>query len=223
MPTLIVDSRETNSGIPALLRSAGVPFEQQELAAGDYRLGNMLFERKSCRTDFAESVMAGRLFGQAEAVCAECERPIFLLEGNLRDVRSQITEDAMWGAISALSVFWHMQVMFTPDAQGTAKLLETMWRHTTHGLGYEVPLRVRKPKPAPDGAISSYLVEGLPGVGPETARRLVTHFGSARAVFMATPQQMRECKGVGPRTADQAAAALDLKPRSFRSTKGMND
>lgn len=59
MPDLIVDSRETNSGIPALLRSAGVPFVQQELAAGDYQIGDVLLERKSAN-DLAASIwMAG--------------------------------------------------------------------------------------------------------------------------------------------------------------------
>jgi hypothetical protein len=54
MADLIVDSRETNSGIPALLRRAGVPFVQQELAAGDYQIGDVLLERKSAN-DLAAS------------------------------------------------------------------------------------------------------------------------------------------------------------------------
>lgn len=220
MPALIVDSRETNSGIPALLRAAGLEFEQQEMPTGDYRIGeDIVIERKAARTDLAVSIMEGRLFGQAEALCAVAARPIFLVEGNLGEVRSQIGEEALWGAISAISVFWNMQVLFTQDTRSTATLLATMARHVTKGLGYEVPLRCSKPKAAPDGGCSQYLVEGLPGVGPETARRLIAHFGSARAVFAATSGQLRECKGIGPKTAESIAAALDLHPTSFRVTK----
>lgn len=62
--------------------------------------------------------------------------------------------------------------------------------------------------------------EGLPGVGPETARKLVSHFGSPRAVFAAGAQQLRRCKGIGPKTADSIAAALDLRPTAYRQTKG---
>lgn len=78
----------------------------------------------------------------------------------------------------------------------------------------------KKPAVKPDGAMAQYLVEGLPGVGPETARKLVSHFGSARGVFAANPLQLRDCKGIGPKTAESIAAALDLRPTTYRQTKG---
>lgn len=163
--------------------------------------------------------MDGRLFGQAEAVNAAAEHAMLLVEGHVSTAQSQISEDALWGAISALAIYWHMHVIFSTDVAASAKLLERMWRHTTEGLGYDVPLRTRKPQVKPDGASAQYLVEGLPGVGPETARRLVSHFGSARAVFAASPLELRTCKGVGPKTADAIAGALDLHPSSYRQTK----
>lgn len=218
MPDLIVDSRETNSGIPALLRRAGVPFLQQELAAGDYRIGDVLLERKSAN-DLAASILDGRLFPQAEALSNAAARPMLLIEGDIRAIASRMNEDALPGAISALALYWHVNILWAPDAPSTARLLERMWRHTNEGLGYQVPLRVKKPKAGPDGAVAQYLVEGLPGVGPETAQRLVTHFGTARAVFSASHQQLRECQGVGPKTAESIAVALDLRPSGFRNTK----
>lgn len=134
MTALIVDSRETNSMIPTMLKEAGLAFEQQEMDVGDYRIGpDIVIERKSARTDLAVSIMEGRLFGQAEALCAVAARPVFLVEGNLSDVKSQIGEDALWGAISALSVFWHMQVLFSQDVRSSAKLIGTMARHVTEG------------------------------------------------------------------------------------------
>lgn len=218
MPDLIVDSRETNSGIPALLRRAGVPFVQQELAAGDYLIGEVLLERKSAN-DLAASILDGRLFPQAEALSNAAPRPTILVEGDIRAIASRMHEDALPGAISALMLYWHVNILWAPDAPSTARLLERMWRHTNEGLGYDVPLRVKKPAAKADGALAQYLVEGLPGVGPETARRLVQHFGTARRVFSATPQQLRQCQGVGPKTADSIAGALDLEPTAFRQTK----
>ena len=218
MPDLIVDSRETNSGIPALLRRAGVPLVQQELAAGDYQIGDVLLERKSAN-DLAASILDGRLFPQAEALSNAAARPMLLIEGDIRAIASRMHEDALPGAISALALYWHVNILWAPDPPSIARLLERMWRHTNEGLGYEVPLRVRKPAAKADGAVAQYLIEGLPGVGPETARRLVQHFGTARRVFSATPQQLRECQGIGPKTAESIVGALDLVPSSFRQTK----
>ena len=218
MPDLIVDSRETNTGIPALLRRAGVPFLQQELAAGDYQIGDVLLERKSAN-DLAASILDGRLFPQAEALSNAAARPMLLIERDIRAIASRMHEDALPGAISALALYWKVNILWAPDAPSVVRLLERMWRHTNEGLGYEVPLRVRKPPTKADGAVAQYLIEGLPGVGPETARRLVQHFGTARRVFSATPQQLRECQGIGPKTADSIVGALDLVPSSFRQTR----
>lgn len=144
---------------------------------------------------------------------------MLLIEGDIRDIASRMHEDALPGAISALALYWHVNILWAPDAPSVVRLSERMWRHTNEGLGYEIPLRTRKPTLKPDGAVAQYLAEGLPGVGAETARRLVQHFRTARRVFSATPQHLRECQGIGPKTADTIAGALDLEPTAFRQTK----
>ncbi len=39
-----IESRETNSAMPALLQEAGVPFAMAEMPAGDYGFGDYLVE-----------------------------------------------------------------------------------------------------------------------------------------------------------------------------------
>lgn len=220
MTEMVVDSRETNSGIPRLLQAAGVQYRMEELAAGDYRIGDLLIERKG-GPDLSASLLDGRLFGQAEALAAAAPRPVLLLEGDPH-TNANLHPDALPGAISALSIFWHLQVISTRNKEDTARLLARMFHHTVHGLGYEVPLRVGKPSAtsAVDGGLAQYLVEGLPGVGPEMARKLLLHFGSARGVFTASAADLLNCKGVGPKTAEKIAQALDHSPRAYRLTKG---
>lgn len=78
--------------------------------------------------------------------------------------------------------------------------------HKTHGLGYEVPLRAGKPKEHPP--IARYLIEGLPLIGPSMANALLSHFGSAHAVFNATVEELVQVKGVGKLTAEKMFMAL---------------
>lgn len=215
---LTVDSRETRSGMLTMLRTMGVPTAMEEMPAGDYRIGPYLIERKTS-TDLAASILDGRLFEQAESICTSADRPMLLIEGDITRIASQIQTEALMGAISALSVFWSLQVIQLPDIDSSARFLARLHKHLTHGLGYEVPTRVQKPRVSPDGAAAQYLISGLPGVGPELARKLLLHFGSARAVFQATESDLRLCKGVGPATAKNIAHALDLTPKTFRSTK----
>lgn len=215
---LIVDSRETRSGMISRLSTLGIPVETEEMAAGDYRIGPYLIERKTTN-DLAASILDGRLFSQAEGVCNNADRPMLLIEGDLTKIASQIQTEALLGAISALTVFWHLQLVQLPDMDASSRFLARLHKHMTEGLGYEVPTRVQKPRVAPDGAAAQFVVGGLPGVGPEMARKLLAHFGSARAVFQATQSELCLCKGVGPTTARNIAQALDTKPTSYRNTK----
>jgi len=214
----IVDSRETNSGIPARLQDLGVEVTMQEMAAGDYQVGAFLIERKTV-SDLAASILDGRLFEQAELIAQASERPALLIEGSLATLPNDMHADSLPGAISALSVFWGISVMSSADQDGTARLLARLYQHQVNGLGYEVPTRVAKPTDKPDGAQAQYLVCGLPGVGPELARRLLEHFGSAREVFHADIPELCRVKGVGQKTAIAIISALDQRPKRYRSTK----
>lgn len=216
---LMVDSRETRSGMLTLLQTMGVPVATAEMSAGDYSIGPYLIERKTA-ADMAASILDGRLFEQAEAVCVSAERPMLLIEGDVTRIASQIQSEAMMGAISALTVFWQLQVIQLPDMNTSARFLARLHKHITQGLGYEVSTRTDKPSVHPDGAASQYLVSGLPGVGPELARRLIAHFGNARSVFHASADDLCACKGVGATTARKIVEALDITPKRFRSTKG---
>jgi len=218
MQFILVDSRETTSGIPAMLKKMAIPYQMEQMPAGDYQVGEFLIERKSV-ADFAASIMDGRLFEQAELIANSSSRPTVLIEGSLAHCPRDLHPDALTGALSALAVFWNIQIMSTPDAATTCSLLGRLLKHQTEGLGYEVPTRVLKPKQSPDGAAAQYLISGLPGVGPELARSLLKHFGSARGVFMANADELRRCKGIGPKTANSIIAALDQEPSSYRSTK----
>lgn len=212
---IIVDSRETRSGIPDMLRRLGVETEHQELPRGDYRIGNVEIERKECN-DFALSVMDGRLFGQLELLGPDDGIGILIIEGNLATIRSMIVPEALAGALSAIALMFDVRVLPTADATQTAAVLARMEKHHREGLGYEIPLRNGKPRGA---ALSQFLVEGLPGVGAETARKLIAHFGSPRAVFTASAAQLAGVKGIGPKTVAAIQEALDNPATGFRVRK----
>ncbi|WP_297500033.1 ERCC4 domain-containing protein [Ferrovum sp.] len=216
--TLVVDSRETNSGVKRRLESLLIPFEQAELTTGDFQIGEFLIERKTAQ-DFAASILDRRIFGQVENLVSVSTKPVLLIEGDIATVVNNLHPDALPGAISAMLVYYGVRLTHVSDNWGTARLLGRMHKHLNDGLGYEIPLRPEKPAFRPNGALSQYLVEGLPGVGPELARRLLLHFGSARSVFAANVDSLCAVKGVGRKTALSIAEALDSCPTAFRVTK----
>jgi len=204
---ITVDSREHNSGMFRRLSSIdGVRAERAELPCGDYLLGEDLAVERKAANDFAISIMDRRLFQQVAALKAAYDHPVVIIEGDIFSIRSAITQEALIGALSYLSVIEKITVHHVGDAAQCAALLVTMARHRQQGLGYEVPLRANKPKDW--RAISQYLVEGLPGIGPTASKKLLSHFGSAEAVFRADQESIQRVPGIGPKTALRIREAL---------------
>ncbi len=199
------------------LTRLGYSVQTKKLPVGDYWLpGKFIIERKEAN-DFVTSIMNAHLFNQAEFLASHADQPFIILEGNLDEIYSSIESESVAGAISALLITYGISVAPSPGVDETARLIGRMIKHATQGLGYEIPLRTNKPKY--DGGTALYLVEGLPGVGPDMARKLITHFGTPANVFAADAAALREVKGVGPKTIACIHAALNTAPKAIRTTK----
>lgn len=212
MPRLIVDSRESRSGLAQLLASRGAEVVSEELECGDYVLSAGLAVERKTATDFIASILDRRVFTQLAVLKQTYPRAFIVVEGNLFGTRSLIAEDALLGAMSYISVLESVPILTTSDTAQTASLLLTMQRHALEGLGYEIALRGSKPK---DRLIQArFAVEGLPGVGPSAAKKLLAHFGTAHAVFAATPEQLRAVPGIGPKTITAIREVLEFDARA---------
>lgn len=210
MPEIIVDFRESRSPVlAALKKTEGVTVTVRELSCGDY-LPHPSFgiERKDAQ-DFVLSVMDRRLFAQVARMKDEYEKVLFLVEGNPYATRSGMQPDAIRGALSYLMAIEGVSLVMVESVAHTAPLLVTLARHLQEGLGYDVPLRTAKPKDASD--LSQYLVEGLPGIGPTTAKTLLVSFGSAELVFNASVESLCAVPGIGKKTAERIREALSAK------------
>jgi ERCC4-type nuclease len=155
--------------------------------------------------------MDGRLFEQLAKMRNQYEQAVVLIEGDVYATQyGDIGEEAITGALTWLAGMSGCGVVTVPSQRYSAMAIRRLAIQQVWGLGYEIKLRTNKPKWEPD--VGLYLVEGLPSVGPSTARILMSHFKSAEAVFRATEEELRSIKGVGPKTAEKIRAALT---RSF--------
>ena len=206
-PVIITaDSRESRSGIALKLQNLpGVSLEQAELTSGDYLIGPGVAVERKAASDFVISLMEGRLFDQLARMAIEHERAIVLVEGNIYETRSAISPESLDGALSYISLLSGASLIHSPSLARTPYILHRMALHVQHGLGYELPLRAGKPK---GPAAAQYILEGLPSVGPKLAQVLLAHFGSPRAVFSATREELLQVKGLGPKSADTIIAAI---------------
>lgn len=205
--TITVDMRENRSGIPGRLALIpGVTVVTADLLCGDYAVGNQLgIERKSA-TDFIASILDKRLFEQVARMQVEFERSILLIEGDVYDTRSNLADVAIDGALSWITYLSGISVLHVPHVARSTGLIHRLALHE-QGLGYDVPLR-SKPK---DSALASqFLVEGLPGIGPSNAIKLLAHFKSAAAVFSATDAELLKVPGIGAKMVSRIRETLNF-------------
>jgi DNA excision repair protein ERCC-4 len=199
---VIADDRETVSGIPDLLaQMPEVDLRVERLATGDYQVDEaVLFERKTA-SDFAQSLITGRLFEQAARMQRSTLRPAYILEGKSTDWTALgVRREALQGALITLMLVFDVPVLRAGEAAETARLIFYAGQQLARLCDpNHAPCRQAKVKRKRRRQLR--LLQTLPGVGSERARLLLEHFGNIRACFAAGTDELQRIEGIGPKTA----------------------
>jgi ERCC4-type nuclease len=207
---VLVDDRECRGGVVEALRASGCfDVSVERLTAGDYLVDSrLLFERKTL-PDLVLSIQSGRLFRQALRLAqVEHVRPALILEGTSAVLREGgMRWEAIQGALVTLSLFVGLPVLRTRSAAETARTLLYAARQGRAMAQGGLPRRGRRPRGK--AALQRHLLQGLPGVGPGRAARLLNRFGSVRAVVTADRDALVSVPGIGAHTAGKIVWAVE--------------
>jgi len=202
---LIVDSNEPED-IAERLRELGVEIEVQKIAPGDYVLGPVGIERKTLY-DFFNSMVRKRLFEQVQRLRDAYPQPLVILEGDLAEISTYKSPQAILGALLVLETTERVPVLTTADKGQTALLLSILWKRQEKGAA-EYGLR-HKPKAMSLEQRQRFVVEGLPSIGETLARSLLERFGSVRAVFTASEDDLKKVAKIGDIKAAEIVRLLN--------------
>jgi len=198
---ILIDDRERPSGIAEELKKlSGVLVRIEHLAVGDYDIdGAVLIERKTA-TDFAQSLMDGRLFGQAKQMANSPLRTAYILEGSSADwLELGVSRESMQGALVTLMLIFDIPVFRSSDPAESARLIFYIGSQLARLRDPDVPYRLAKVKRKQ--SLQLRVLQGLPGVGPDRAKKLLERFKTVRACFGATIAELMDVEGIGPKTA----------------------
>jgi len=204
---LIVDSNEPED-IPQRLRELGVEIEVKKIAPGDYVLGPVGIERKTLY-DFFNSMIRKRLFEQVQRLRDAYPQPLLILEGDLAEISTFKHPQAIMGALLAVETSERVPVLATADKEQTVLLLSVLWKRQDKAAA-EYGLR-HKPKTLRLDQRQRFLIEGLPSVGETLAKNLLEHFGSVRAVFNASEEELKKVSKIGDVKAAEVVRLLTAK------------
>jgi Fanconi anemia group M protein len=149
----------------------------------------------------------GRLFPQVARLSRQAFRPILLIEGPYSRPAPKVHPHALKGAVLSIAVMWRVPVVFRnpEDSLVALRILADQSRPVA-----DLPvLRRCDRKPKRVGSLKLHVLQSLPRVGPQLARRLLNRFGSVQEVIQADVPTLTSVRGVGLRTAQQIRRALD--------------
>jgi len=199
-PAIVVDDREMSSRVVERLHELGASITVERLEIGDYAIGDrILVERKTVQ-DFMDTLIERDLFGQIGAMADAVPRPVLIVEGedDLYGVRN-IHPNAVRGTLAAVTVGMGVSLIRTRDADDTAGMLYVLAQRE----GGERGERKVHPKKSYRSAREEqeYALAAFPNIGLGSARLLLEHFGSLKAVFDADVAELASVHGVGEKTA----------------------
>ncbi len=200
MHQLSVDHSERHSALlDAVLRSGTFDVRMVRLASGDYLIGNeVLIERKTVG-DFVASLVDGRLFPQAARLAHSCYRSLLLIEGPTRASIPDVHPHAIEGALVSLAAMWRLPVLHSTAPEHSLLMLRFLADQVGRPQHQILRRFDRKPKRLASRRL--FLLQGLPGVGPALAHRLLCHFGSVERILSVDAATLAEVRGIGAKKA----------------------
>ncbi len=201
MVNMLIDDRERSSGVfQKLTDMENVIVEIQRLAVGDYQTDDrLLFERKTLG-DFAISVIDGRFFKQMTQLAIGPLKGVLILEGSSGSLQPiGIRREALQGALISASIILGIPVLRAMSPGETARLMVYAARQANIVATGGLPRAGYRPKGRRKRQL--YIMQGLPGVGPRRAARLLARFGSIQGVINASLEALTSVPGIGQDTA----------------------
>jgi DNA excision repair protein ERCC-4 len=203
---LSVDFSERHATVLDLARACDdFDVHMTHLPVGDYCInGGVVVERKTY-ADFATSLVDGRLFPQAAALARSPHRPVVLLEGPKPRHMPDVHPHALKGALVSLAVMWRLPVLHARDPEDSLLTLRILAQQL--GNSEQRVLRRYDRKPKRIASRRLYVLQGLSGVGPALAQRLLIRFGSVERVITADEESLTQVRGIG---SEKAARIREL-------------
>ncbi|MCK5044045.1 hypothetical protein KAR52_03530 [Candidatus Pacearchaeota archaeon] len=193
--TIIADYREKNCFVASELINLGLNVEFRELKVADYLVRDIAIERKTV-SDFITSMINRHLLNQL-AELQQYENKLLIIEGideqelyTDSEERIGMHPNAIRGFLLSIVLKHKIPIIFTKNSEDTAKFIFILSKKKSK----ELPLNVSK-KSLDKKERLQFILEGFPGIGPKTAKKLLAKFKTIKNVINASSDELKEILG----------------------------
>jgi len=184
---ICIDSNEAakQTNIINYLKFNGFYVEIKPLDICDYIVSDRVGIERKDAADFLSSMKDGRLFNQVKTMVEVYEKPVLILEGQIKRVlkRSMMRQSSVYGAMSSLALDYGVNIIPTDDSDSTAVLLHRLAYREQAKEERVVQLRsINRSLPLHQQQI--FLLSGLPQIGTTLAEELLNTFETPYNVLL---------------------------------------
>ncbi len=226
---IVIDHREGNSTLPAMLKLHGHEIKIESLPVGDVRISNrILIERKTAR-DLVDSLIDGRLLHQARRLRTAAARPLLIVESIETE---RVHPNAILGAMAWITIDLGLPVLMTGSAEQTARFISVVAKRESHLIDLLTtkskklhPSEEKTALKAASEEIMSIIggqeksgnlakkwkneimqkrekiLSELPGIGAKTANKIMDKAGDIMGLCLLSQQELTNIEGVSPSQA----------------------
>lgn len=205
---IIADTRETASSVLVNLNDLGISIKFEQLGVADYIVSDQICIERKSTSDFASSILDGRLFEQTLNMRRTYRRPIIIIEGE-NIYSSTLNPESIRGALISLAVDYGIPILWSRSPSETALLIARIATREQRDMGRSRPIIRDARKPVLDDELKEYVVASLPGIDSIRAKKLLKNFRSVSAVFNASVSELEALDGIGEKTAKRIKQIID--------------
>jgi len=193
-PKILVDHREKNSLVISELIQLGLEIEFQQLKVADFIVKDVVIERKTIN-DFINSVINKRLFNQLEEI-KQYPKHFLIIEGIehqelYNDEPEGMNGNAIRGVLLTIILNYKVPIIFTKDEKDTAMFINVLSRKQKKA---HLSLNPKKKSRNKDEQ-KQFILEGFPGIGPATAKKLLKEFKTIKGIINAPLEKLQKIIG----------------------------
>ncbi|AKB80508.1 ATP-dependent RNA helicase, EIF-4A family [Methanosarcina horonobensis HB-1 = JCM 15518] len=199
---IVIDHRETKSGVAKVLNRLGMELNFAALEIGDYVVSDRLAVERKRTDDFASSLIDGKrnLFAQLSDLSRVYEKPVLIIEGEDLFTSRQINPNAIYGSLVSIAIDFGVSILYSRDEEETASILKILAKREQTEEKREINPHGKK-SASTLAEQQEYLISSISNIGPKAAKNLLSHFGSVDAVMRADTEELKKVKQIGPKTA----------------------
>lgn len=193
---IIVDHREKNSlVISELVASREVFLEFKQLPVADFLIRDIAIERKTV-ADFLSSMISKRLSRQLEEM-KQYPKQLLIIEGiEEKELYSDkkpegINPNAIRGFLLNILLEYQVPIIFTKNYEDTSRFLLVLAKKEARE---HESIRAKKKSLSKREQIQ-YILEGFPGIGPSTAKKLLKELKTIKNIINSSQDELKKVIG----------------------------